>query len=257
MNNKLESLILTSDYKSDKIKNSLAKGLSIMQPYVFPYIGYFQLIEASDEIVFYDDVNFIKKGWVNRNRILLNKKDFLFTIPIEKASQNKKINQTKITLDSKSRRKLIMQMKSAYLKAPFFRKVMILIEETFGMEYDNVGDMGIQSISFVYEYLGKSFKWTKSSISSSTSIDLVKADRLISITKQFKYDRYINPVGGQEIYQKGYFKKQGIKLQFLKSGKIEYVQSGNEFIPSLSIIDVLMYNDKPTVLQFLKNYKLI
>ncbi len=251
-------------FRSNIIRNSAVQMhdegncLSIMQPYIFPYIGYFQLIEASSEIVFYDDVNFIKQGWINRNRILMNRKEFLFTIPLEKASQNKNINQIQAKLDPTSKRKLLMQMKSAYSKAPLYKDVMNLIEKVFERgEYENIGDMGIQSIMSVYEYLGKSVKCSKSSISSYSSKGMEKADRLIAITKQFKYDKYVNTIGGQGIYQKEYFKNQGIELQFLKSGNVEYNQEGIDFVPNLSIIDVLMYNDKPTVLQFLKNYKLI
>lgn len=238
----------------EKSTEEVGTCLSIMQPYVFPYIGYFQLIEASTEIVFYDDVNYIKRGWVNRNRILLNNQGFLFTIPVEKASQNKKINEIVPAIDDKFRRKLFLQLESAYSKAPFYNEVTNLSINTFERDYQNIGDMGIQSVLAVFEYLGKTVQWRKSSVSFPQNAGIDKADRLIDITKQLGYKKYINPIGGKEIYQKEYFKNQGVDLYFLKSGNIKYRQSSKEFVPYLSIIDVLMYNDKHTVLNFLKEY---
>jgi len=252
-----KSEIIVMDQKQDKLTKSVSDCLSIMQPYVFPYIGYFQLIEASTEIVFYDDVNYIKRGWVNRNRILLNNRDFLFTIPVEKASQNKKINEIVPVINEKYKRKLFLQLESAYSKAPYYNQVIKLMIDVFEREYQNIGDMGIQSVLAVFKYLGKTIQWTKSSVSSPLNTGIDKADRLIEITKQLGYKKYINPIGGTEIYQKEYFKNQGVDLQFLKSGNIKYKQACKEFVPYLSIIDVLMYNDKHSILSFLKEYDLL
>ncbi|BAX78898.1 WbqC family protein [Labilibaculum antarcticum] len=249
---------ISTDKESPKNKGLIgADMLAIMQPYVFPYIGYFQLIEAASEIVFYDDVNYIKRGWVNRNRILLNGSDFLFTIPVSKGSQNKKINEVKPIPDEKFKRKLFLQMKYSYSKAPYYKEVIELIENVCKKEYENIGDMGIASILAVHEYLHKTIKWSKSSICSPLNADKEKADRLIDITKQFGYKTYVNTVGGRKLYQKEYFKDKGIDLYFIKTGKIEYAQAGNKFIPNLSIIDILMFNDKQTILRFFKNYILI
>ncbi len=249
---------ISTDKKSPKNIGQIgADMLAIMQPYVFPYIGYFQLIQAASEIVFYDDVNYIKQGWVNRNRILLNDSDFLFTIPVAKGSQNKKINEVKPIPDEKCKRKFFLQMKYAYSKAPFYKEVMELIKKVCKKEYNNIGDMGIDSILSVYDYLGKTIKWSKSSICSPLNADKEKADRLIDITRQFGYKAYVNVIGGRELYQKEYFNNKGIDLYFIKTGKVEYAQTGKKFIPNLSIIDVLMFNDKKTVLQFFKNYILI
>lgn len=221
--------------------------LSIMQPYVFPYIGFFHLIEATDKIVFYDDVNYIKRGWINRNRILLSNSDFLFTIPVEKASQNKLINEVRPSIDSNFTNKFFAQIETAYKKAPFYKDVVEILKAVFSEQYDDVSDLAIKSITSVYQYLDKEIKWTKSSIASPETKGMEKADRLIQINKNLGYQSYINAISGQELYRKEYFKNKGIKLNFVKSQKVEYKQFDNDFVPWLSIIDILMFNDKETV----------
>ncbi|SHF03236.1 WbqC-like protein family protein [Psychroflexus salarius] len=218
--------------------------LSIMQPYIFPYIGYFHLIEATDKIVFYDDVNYIKRGWINRNRILLNKSDFLFTIPVEKASQNKLINEIRPLITYDFTDKFFAQIETAYKKAPYYKSVVEILKAVFSVQHDNIADLAIKSITSVYQYLDMDIKWTKSSISSPETKGMEKADRLIQINKNLGYYNYVNAIGGQELYSKEYFNSKGIKLNFVKSQKVEYKQFDNDFVPWLSIIDVLMFNDK-------------
>ena len=142
--------------------------LSIMQPYVFPYIGYFHLIEATNKIVFYDDVNYIKRGWINRNRILLNNSDFLFTIPVEKASQNKLINEIIPLIDNKFNDKFFSQIEAAYKKATHYREVKELLSTVFTQKYESVADLAINSIKVIYSYIDKEIRWTKSSVCSGT-----------------------------------------------------------------------------------------
>lgn len=223
------------------------RSLSIMQPYIFPYIGYFHLIESTDKIVFYDDVNYIKRGWINRNRILLNKSDSLFTIPVEKASQNKLINEIKPILSTDFINKFFGQIEAAYKKAPYYSSVIEILKSVFSEQYLDVADLAIKSITSVYTYLDKDLKWTKSSVASPETKGMEKADRLIQINKNLGYQSYVNAIGGQELYSKDYFNSKGIKLNFVKSQKVEYKQFDNDFVPWLSIIDVLMFNDKNAV----------
>lgn len=228
-----------------------------MQPYVFPYIGYFHLIDASETIVFYDDVNFIKRGWINRNRILINGSDFLFTIPVAKASQNKLINETIAAFDSDAKNKLYSQIEGAYKKAPNFTVVFEMIQNVFNQHYHNIADMAIFSIVSVYNYLGVEINWLKSSECSPNTKSMEKADRLIEITKELGFGEYVNLIGGKDLYEKDYFKTKGIDLSFVQSGKVEYTQFKNDFIPGLSIIDVLMFCEKEDVKRFLKSYLIV
>lgn len=237
-------------------KENSVKTIAVMQPYLFPYIGYLQLINSVDKFVLYDDVNFINKGWINRNRILLNGKDYLFTLPCEKASQNKLINEIEVISEEITIKKLLMTIKSAYGKAPFFESVYEIIEKVLEFDKIALSQIVYNSIKSVLNYL----EIEKEIVFSSREYanrELKKADRLIDICKRENCNNYINAIGGKDIYDKKYFEMNGINISFLKPNEIQYKQFGNEFIPNLSIIDVMMFNDKKTILEFLSQYTLI
>lgn len=244
--------------QSGDIRNMcFQKKIAIMQPYVFPYLGYFHLIEASNLFIFYDDVNYITRGWVNRNRILLNGKDFLFTIPISRTSQNKLINETTLAIDDAWRDKFNRTIMQAYRKAPYFSQVAPLITSVFSENYCSVSDLAINSIAKTYSYLGIPFNYTKSSVCSPETKGMDKADRLIEIAKRQGYKRYVNAPGGMNLYNKEYFEANGVELSFVNSEPIQYKQYSNTFVPWLSIIDVLMFNEPIAVKRFLKLYNTI
>lgn len=245
------------DISSETLFMRYSRRLSVMQPYVFPYIGYFHLIEASDQIVFYDDVNFINRGWINRNRILMNNSDFLFTIPLEKASQNRLINDIRPIINSKFHHNLFGQIESAYKKAPFYYNVAELLDEVFKLRNDTIADLAINSILSVLNYLGKDIRWKRSSLLSPETRGMDKADRLIQITKNMNYNKYVNSIGGQDLYDKEYFKARGVQLDFVQPKLTEYKQYNDNFVPGLSIIDILMFNDKKVVKEMMKSYTLL
>lgn len=230
---------------------------AIMQPYVFPYIGYFQLITAADKFVFYDDVNFIKGGWINRNNILINNEKKLISFPCIKASPNKQINQVKINTGSKEYTKMLKTIALNYKKAPFFSDVYALIHRVLTSNYINIGMFAQQSIVEVLRYLDIEKEFLTSSESFAETKRMSKADRLISICKDLDSVHYINTIGGQAIYQKEYFQANGIKLSFLKSNAGSYAQFRENFVPNLSIIDVLMFNSVKAIHEMLNKYELI
>lgn len=234
--------------------------LAIMQPYLFPYIGYFQLINAVDKFIFYDDVNYIKKGWINRNRILVNHKDYLFTLPLKSPSQNKLINQTEIYQSEyiSWRKKYFNTIELSYKKAPYFEQVFDLIQNCIKEnELYNISDIAINSIINVCSFLGLKSKFEISSKLFADNKDLKKAKRLIDICKKNYAKIYINPLGGKRLYSKEDFKKEGIDLFFIKTKDIVYKQFENEFVANLSIIDVMMFNSKEEVTKMLNEYQLI
>mgnify|MGYP006427701449 CR=1 FL=1 len=217
--------------------------VAIMQPYIFPYIGYFQLIHAVDTFVFYDDVDFIKRGWINRNRLLVNGEDHLFTIPCVKASQNRPINRIKVHKKGKWKRKLLATIKHNYTKALYFDQVFPIIKKILDQPPDYIGDLAIKSVEIIWEYLNMrdQKKWVKSS-ELSVSGELGKADRLIEITLRTGGTTYINAPGGKKLYDKSYFKDKGVSLNFIDNTFPPYQQFSSTFIPGLSIIDILMHN---------------
>ena len=231
--------------------------VAIMQPYIFPYIGYFQLIEAVDKFIFFDDVNFIKKGWINRNQILVNNQAHLFTIPLQKVSQNILIKDTKISYNENWIKKLLFNIEINYKKAPCYNDVYPLIKKILEKKAETISDLAIISIKEVSNYLGLKTKFELSSEKYSDSIDYKKEARLIEISRNIKATNYINPNGGKELYTKQDFMNHGLKLKFIEPQIKRYIQFNSEFIKNLSIIDVLMFNSKKHMKIMLNDYKLI
>ena len=230
--------------------------IAIMQPYFFPYIGYFQLINAVDKFVFYDDVNFIKHGWINRNNILVNNQKHLFSLPIKKISSFKKINETKINenIFNKEKVKLLKTIDQSYKKAPNFYEIKSIITSVFNIESNYISEFAKKSIVEILKFLEIETKIVLSS-SIYKNDKLSATDRLIDVCKKEKAETYINPIGGKELYSKMNFKKQGIKLCFLKSYDTIYKQYDKPFISGLSIIDVLMFNSKEDVKNLLLKFQ--
>jgi len=232
--------------------------IGIMQPYFFPYLGYFQLVNHVDKFVFYDDVNFIKKGWINRNKILINNDQCFFTIPLKGLSQNKKINEIKIDFNCKDRLKFMKSIEFSYKRAPYFKEVFELIKIcVLSFDEDYISNLAINSIALVSDYLNINTKFIVSSKVHSKSVNLKGANRLVDICKKEKSRDYINPIGGQALYSKDEFNSQDINLKFLKSRMDCYKQfKSRSFVNNLSIIDVLMFNSKEDVLNLLNQYEL-
>ncbi len=232
--------------------------IAVMQPYIFPYIGYFQMIKAVDKFVFYDDVNFIKRGWINRNKILINGKDNIFSIPLVKASQNISINQTYIKPETfKSwREKFLQTLTFNYKKAPYFKEVNTIIKQVLHTECDTISELAIESVISVSKYLALEKEFIIAS-KRYNNISLERQDRLIDISTKENAAQYINALGGQELYTKESFQEKGIILHFIKTSPITYKQFNDEFVPWLSIIDVLMFNSVDQVNEMLDKYELI
>ena len=227
--------------------------LGIMQPYFMPYIGYWQLMAAVDTYVVYDDVNYIKGGWVARNNILLNGQKHMFTITLNGASPNKLFNEITIKDDFKKFSRLI---ESAYRKAPYYEEVCTLLERIYSFEDRSLGAFMLNSFQVVLDYLEID---TKLILSSSIEKDnsLKAKDKVKHICHLLGADTYYNAIGGQELYDKNDFKADGIDLCFVKTELSPYPQLNNEFVPGLSLIDVLMFNSPTEVKQLLTNYKLV
>lgn len=230
--------------------------LAIMQPYFLPYIGYMQLMSAVDTFVLYDDVAFINRGWINRNRLIINGQEYLFTVPLKDASQNKRINEVHLADDPKWRGKLLKTMEQGYRKAPFYQTVMPLTEKIVNFTTDSIADLVYFSLVELNQYIGLNTRLVASS-SIYNNVELKAQERILDICRQENATRYINPIGGMELYDKPTFAQAGIELNFIKSKSVEYPQLKGNFVPWLSIIDVLMFNDVDSTRQLLKEYELV
>lgn len=229
--------------------------IGIMQPYFLPYIGYFQLINSVDTFVIYDNIQYTKKGWINRNRYLLNGKDAIFTIPIKKDSDYLNVNQ-RVLSDDFSPIKLLNQIKAAYSKAPYYSEVYPKIEEIFKCEEKNLFQYIYKSINIISEYLNIK---TNIIISSSLNIDhsLKGQNKVLAICKCLNAKNYLNSIGGVELYSKSIFAENNIKLNFIKSQAIEYKQFSHNFVPWLSILDVMMFNEVEDIKKYLECYEVV
>lgn len=227
--------------------------IAIMQPYFFPYIGYWQLINAVDIFIIYDDVNFIKKGWINRNNILFNKQKKMFTLPLVKMSQNKLINETFIAQDSKPA--VLDLIKSAYAKAPYFNEVFPILSDIILYEENNLTKYLSNSLQKISNYVGINTKFLYSSkIDKDNSLH--GEDKIIEICKKIRTQTYINPIGGHSLYNKDDFAAENISLKFIQPKDIIYKQFNNDFVPSLSIIDIIMFNPPEKIKEMLNDYGL-
>tara|TARA_Y100001958_G_C21232777_1_gene558718 strand:- start:1709 stop:2407 length:699 start_codon:yes stop_codon:yes gene_type:complete len=229
--------------------------LAIMQPYIFPYIGYFQLMSFADKFIIYDDVNFINKGWINRNNILINNEKYMFTVPLKNASQNVLIKDLELAHTEKWKKKFLKTIKHAYSKTPFFERIFFIINEVINSKSRFIIDWHLKSIYMINEYLKINTIIVESS-SIYKNKQLNGQSRILDICYKEKCNQYINPIGGKDLYNSDVFMNQGIKLNFLKSIKLKYNQSSKVFVPWLSIIDVMMYNDIEAIQKNLKSYEI-
>ncbi len=234
----------------------MAKIIGIMQPYLFPYLQYWQLIQAVDTFVIYDDVQYIKNGWINRNNILLNNNAHLITLPLEGASSNKNINEISVVKNEVLKQKLLKTMTVAYKKAPNFEMIYNIIEKTLFSDDQCISSVNTYAIKEICNYLDIN---TEIIISSDIEKDnnLKAQDKVIHITQLLNGTDYINVIGGSELYSKEDFAKNGLVLHFLKGNFKPYTQFGKEFVKGLSIIDILMFNSKEQVKEMFDDYELL
>lgn len=214
--------------------------LAVMQPYFFPYIGYFQLISAVDLFILYDNIKYTKKGWINRNRMLQNGKDVMFSLPLKRDSDYLDVCNRELAADF-NREKLLNQLKGAYGRAPHFLETFPLIEQIVRYEDTNLFRFLRHSIVRICQHFGIT---TEIKTSSDIAIDhgLKNQEKVLALCAAVGASTYVNAIGGLDLYSRETFDEKGISLKFIRPKPFEYAQFGNEFVPWLSIIDVMMFN---------------
>ncbi|MCR5670829.1 MAG: WbqC family protein [Butyrivibrio sp.] len=225
--------------------------LGIMQPYFFPYLGYWQLMDAVNEYLIIDDVNYIKNGYINRNKILVNGEPFNFGIPVRKASQNNLIREHEQGLDEEGVHKLLATLKSAYAKAPFFQETYDHVREVleFGLtdEGRNLADFLDNANRLTAKKLGITTPIYRTSRDVKLDGEYKRENLVVAICRKRNADEYYNAIGGECLYCQAFFRSKGIGLKFVKM---------NEDIPKLSIIDIMMNNDSDRIKELLSCYTL-
>lgn len=220
--------------------------LAIMQPYLFPYLGYFQLLNSVDLFVVYDDVQFIRNGWINRNNILVQGRPYRFTLPVSGGSRSRKINEVSLPDNQRWVADFLKTITRAYPKAPYLAPTADLVEKTFSIKTDLLIDVLKRSLALVCGYLAIT---TPIDVSSQRyrNQEKTKAQRLLDICKAEGASDYYNLPGGKGLYDKILFHEQNVNLSFLEYQPKPYDQGSPVFVPSLSILDVLMFNSPQTI----------
>ncbi len=227
-------------------------SIAIMQPYFFPYIGYFQLMKEVDVFVIADDLNYIKNGFINKNSILLHNEAFKISLQLKGASQNKLINEIEM---GENGVQLLETIRRAYKKAPFFNDVFPLIESILLNKEKNLARYLGDSLIKISNYLEIEVKILYSSDIDKND-DLKFDERIMDICQILNENHYINPIGGKELYRKEEFAKKNIRLDFICTSTIEYKQYNDNFISNLSIIDLMMFNSIDNLKKILCLYEL-
>lgn len=233
--------------------------IGIMQPYFFPYIGYFSLIDATDKWIVFDKVQFIRHGWIERNRVLnSNKLASYIKVPLEKHSRETKINHIYIRNSENWKKKILEQLTCYKKKAPYYQTVINFINEVLHKDFDLISELNTYILKCTCEYIGIQFNYeifSKMNTCIETKIEQ-PGQWALEISKELKATTYVNPIGGKEIFNKSEFEQNGIDLLFLKNNLTNYNQRIGHFVEGLSIIDVLMYNSPKEALILVKDYKL-
>ena len=227
-----------------------------MQPYFFPYLGYFQLAHACDTFVFYDDVNYIKNGWINRNRLLLEGKPHYFTVPLAGASPFAPIDETRFDAgDARWKRKMLETFRVAYRRAPHRDAALALLEGALALDTDRIADLARHSVKSVLASLGieRAIRETSRTYGNGA---LSGQARVIDLCRREAASVYINPPGGRDLYDDASFRQAGVELRFLRGRLPPYPQGTAAFVPGLSILDVIAWCATDEVRTMLAAYDL-
>ena len=231
--------------------------IAIMQPYFLPYLGYFQLIASVDKFVVYDDVSYIKSGWINRNNIKIQGKAGLITVPLQNGRSGVPIR--KVLIAGKREfwaKKMLRTVAESYAKAPYFNQVYPMFEGWMNQQVEGISELNFTIISSICEYIGLGVEISPTSKIYENS-NLTSVNRILDICERERANHYINAIGGRELYSQDIFKERGITLNFLKPTLSSYSQGKGEFVPGLSILDVLMYNSTDSIQCLLEGFSLV
>jgi hypothetical protein len=233
--------------------------IAIMQPYFFRYLGQFQLIHLTDRFILCDDVQYIRHGWINRNRILTGNGEYQYIIvPLASHSSKTPIKQIQLAGGSGWKETILRQLACYRKKAPYFERVYQLLTECLSPDETNITKLNGNCLQAVCEYIGLPFTLE---ISSELGLDYTNVhttgDWALRICEQLGATAYFNPPGGIELYDKEIFHRHNIQLHFVKPVLKPYSQFNNSFLPGLSVIDIMMFNDPSAIKEMLNDYQLL
>lgn len=229
--------------------------LGIMQPYFLPYIGYFELIYRSDAWVVFDTAQYIRHGWVNRNRILHPNHGWQYVIvPVQKHAQTTPIKDVNIAEGRAWKERIVGQLQHYKKRAPFFQPVLDIVRLCLETPEKSISVLNVRCLEIVCSYLGIPFRY---SYFSQLNLPLgpvqEPGDWALRISEALNASEYINPPGGAELFDRSKFDAAGIRLSIQEPVDFTYECDGYTFEPNLSIVDVLMWNSAHVVRSYLQS----
>ncbi len=233
--------------------------LAIMQPYFFPYIGYYSLIKNTDKFIIFDTVQFIRHGWIERNRILKPKEGWQYIqAPLIKHRRETIINEIEIRNTEPWREKIIAQLQHYKKNAPYFSECMDVVNSCLSLQTDSIVKLNEHILRLTCQYLNLDFNCEIFS-EMDIQIDHVKeADEwALNISKFVGANEYINTPGGKDFFDREKYLQKKIELTFLGNNVMQYKQRRPIFEPGLSIIDLMMFNDVATINTMIDDTRII
>lgn len=235
--------------------------LGVMQPYFFPYIGYYQLIDHVDQWVVFDKTQYIRKGWVNRNRVLhpdVNKEWNYITVPVRKHDKSTPISLIEINNDLQWKKEIAGKLSHYKRVAPYYQAVLDLLDECFSQEAELLSDFLITCLSASCERLQIDFSPLVFSKMNLNIDDAKHAGQwALNIASALDAQEYVNPPGGYKIFDEAEFRAKSVNLRFLSSSISSYNQGKRPFVSGLSIIDVMMWNSADQIKEMLSRYSIM
>lgn len=233
--------------------------LAGMQPYFFPYLGYFGLIKHSDIFIIADNVQYIEPGWIRRNRILKPNEGWQYVgIPVVKCSHKTSIKEVKINESEPWRDRIIRQLQHYSKRAPYYNDVIRFLERAFEAETDSIADLNVQLLAETCRYIGIPFH---AEVFSRLDVVVERANApdewALNTCRALDADTYINPPGGIEFYDHRKYARAGIELEFLKVNLRPYDQGAGAFEEGLSILDAMMFNTPQEIRAMLDDYDIL
>ena len=233
--------------------------LAIMQPYLFPYLGYFSLINQAEKFIIFDTPQFMRKGWIERNRIIKEGGGSVYIkVPLTKAPLGTSILEMEINNSSEWRNKIFAQLDIYKKKAPYFKQVITLVTESFSGDFVSISKLNENILRYVCEYLEIK---TEIVVFSELNVDVEQpqaADEwALNICSAVGAKEYLNAVGGKDFFDAKKYSRNNVELFFIDQPLCEYKQFGGEFEAGLSILDVMMFNSPKDIMVMLDKGSLI
>lgn len=231
--------------------------LGIMQPYFFPYLGYFDLINYTDRWIVFDTAQYIRHGWVNRNRVLRPTTGWTYiVVPVKKHGRETAISDVEIANNQDWKTSLLGKVMHYKNKAPYVDETMSLIKDCLMPLEDSLACLNVYVMDMVCKRLGINFDYT---FFSEMNLDIGPVegpgDWALRISEALGATEYANPPGGVDLFNEQAFVNRGIKLTIRNLPTYQYTCGNYDFVPNLSIIDVLMWNEPQKIKAYLDEHR--